>query len=222
MIANAQCLPELNLDVGGHSMKTLLIICALFILMFIGGGCASSGYLTARCRDASDVFTVAVGVGVGAKIRVGPIAPGLIVCHDFAGLRAGTCFLGNNNPLESDVAAPFPITLRSWDNKMSFGHDVFSLQLFNQATERPQESFIVQRNKDVVIMNPLPCIALGKHACDYTQIEAVVGVGGSLRLGFNAGELMDFILGWTTLDIYHDDKIGIGGSSPLSTNEITR
>ncbi len=193
-------------------MKTLSIICAFCILMLVGGGCASPGYLTDRWRDASDVFTVAVGVGVGAKVRVGPVAPGLIVSHDFAGLRAGTCFLGNSNPLESDVAAPFPIALRSWDNKVSFGHDVFSLQLFNQATERPRESLVIQRKKDVVIMNPLPCIALGKHASDYTQIEAVVGIGGSLRLGFNAGELIDFILGWTTLDIYHDDKVGASGS----------
>ena len=39
----------------------------------------------------------------------------------------------------------------------------------------------------------------------YTQIEAVVGAGPSVRLGFNPGELLDFILGWTTIDIYKDD-----------------
>ena len=39
----------------------------------------------------------------------------------------------------------------------------------------------------------------------YNQIEAVIGVGPSLRLGFNPGELLDFILGWTTIDIYKDD-----------------
>lgn len=186
-------------------MKTPFIICAFCILMLVGGGCASPGYFAARWHDASDVFTVAVGVGIGAKIRVGPVAPALIVSHDLAGLRAGAFFLGNDNPLESDVAAPFPIALRSWDTKVSFGHDVFSMQKFNQATERPQESIVVRRNKDIVITNPLPCLALGKHACDYTQIEAAVGFGGSFRVGFNAGELIDFILGWTMIDIYRDD-----------------
>ncbi len=39
----------------------------------------------------------------------------------------------------------------------------------------------------------------------YTQVEAVVGLGYTLRLGFNPGELIDFLLGWTTLDLCHDD-----------------
>jgi hypothetical protein len=30
-------------------------------------------------------------------------------------------------------------------------------------------------------------------------------VAGGLRVGFNPGELVDFLLGWTTLDIYNDD-----------------
>jgi hypothetical protein len=40
---------------------------------------------------------------------------------------------------------------------------------------------------------------------EYTQIEIVGGVGGTLRVGFNPGELLDFILGWTTVDIFNDD-----------------
>jgi len=43
------------------------------------------------------------------------------------------------------------------------------------------------------------------NASYWTQIEAVIGIGGTLRLGFNPGELLDFILGWTTIDIYGDD-----------------
>ena len=38
-----------------------------------------------------------------------------------------------------------------------------------------------------------------------TQIEVAAGLGGTLRLGFNPGELLDFILGFTTIDIFNDD-----------------
>lgn len=40
-----------------------------------------------------------------------------------------------------------------------------------------------------------------------TQIEVSTGIGGTLRFGFNPFELLDFILGWTTIDIFSDDII---------------
>jgi hypothetical protein len=39
----------------------------------------------------------------------------------------------------------------------------------------------------------------------FTQLDVSVGLFGSLRLGFNPGELLDLILGFTTLDIFADD-----------------
>ena len=39
----------------------------------------------------------------------------------------------------------------------------------------------------------------------FSQIEAVLGVVISVRVGFNPGELLDFILGWFGIDIYDDD-----------------
>jgi hypothetical protein len=39
----------------------------------------------------------------------------------------------------------------------------------------------------------------------WTQIEVIGDVGVGCRLGFNPGELLDFILGWTTIDIFDDD-----------------
>jgi hypothetical protein len=38
-----------------------------------------------------------------------------------------------------------------------------------------------------------------------TQVEFVGGVWFSFRVGFSPGELVDFILGWTTLDIFGGD-----------------
>jgi hypothetical protein len=42
----------------------------------------------------------------------------------------------------------------------------------------------------------------------YSDIELMMAFGGGIKFIFNPGELLDFILGWTTLDIYGDD-IGI-------------
>jgi len=43
------------------------------------------------------------------------------------------------------------------------------------------------------------------HLYRLTQIEAMAGCGHTLRLGFNPGELLDFVLGWAAIDIYDDD-----------------
>jgi len=39
----------------------------------------------------------------------------------------------------------------------------------------------------------------------YTELEIVLGLGPSLRLGFNPGEFADFILGWFGIDFFADD-----------------
>ena len=44
-----------------------------------------------------------------------------------------------------------------------------------------------------------------QHLPYYTQIEVAVGFGGTLRLGCNPGEALDFIAGWFGIDIFGDD-----------------
>ena len=39
----------------------------------------------------------------------------------------------------------------------------------------------------------------------YWQLEAVLGLGVSIRAGFNPGELLDFALGWFGPDVFNDD-----------------
>ncbi len=39
----------------------------------------------------------------------------------------------------------------------------------------------------------------------FTQMEVSLGVFGGVKLGFNPGELLDFLLGWFTIDLYGDD-----------------
>ena len=52
---------------------------------------------------------------------------------------------------------------------------------------------------------PFPLVGVARQAEYYTQLEVFIGALGTLRLGLNPGELVDFSLGWTGIDIYGDD-----------------
>ena len=162
-----------------------------FVISAFCSGCATTGYLGDRMRDAGDVFTATVGMGAGAKARVGPVQVGVVGNVDMWGLRGGQW---------GDVAWYETYTrdfLLPWPSKGSFGEERFAYEAEWDMTNK--------RGKGFVARAPLPVLGFARQPEYYTQIEVVVGVIGSLRLGFNPGELLDFILGWTTLDIYHDD-----------------
>mgnify|MGYP001185095109 CR=1 FL=1 len=44
----------------------------------------------------------------------------------------------------------------------------------------------------------------------HTQIEVALGLGGTVRLGINPGEMADFVLGWLQIDLFHDDVYRVG------------
>ncbi len=57
---------------------------------------------------------------------------------------------------------------------------------------------------------PIFCAGVGTAGSSfpwyyYTQCEVCLGVLRGVRLGVNPGELLDFLLGWTTLDTFNDD-----------------
>ncbi len=58
------------------------------IIYALCSGCAT-GYVGDRCRDGVDVFTATVGLGGGAKMRLGAVNIGLYAGNDFCGLRGG-------------------------------------------------------------------------------------------------------------------------------------
>ena len=62
-----------------------------------------------------------------------------------------------------------------------------------------------KRHKGFLAEAPLPVIGVADQPEYYSQVEVVVAIIRSLRLGLNPGELLGFILGWTTMDIYGDD-----------------
>ena len=177
-------------------MKTSFALAILLSLAFAASGCATRGYLLDRGRDAADIFTATFGIGAGIKARVGPGQVALFENADLCGLRCGQVFWnGNDLILNDELYTPFP--LKKWE--LTFGTETFRID----TSPVPEE-----RAKYVVAYSPFPGVAIGTPATFYTQVEVAGGLGLTLRLGFNAGELVDFILGWSTLDIFNDD-IGI-------------
>lgn len=176
---------------------------ALLLLLFTTG-CATSPYLTDRARDAADIFTVTHGVNFGAKARVGPIHAGLLLGFDSFGLRAGQFDWNYWDQGNFGSVTDFDVTFLSQEE--------FSVPWLTIARDRGKQ----------LRSGGLCCIALPDYAISpdrplsarakipyYTQVEVAGGffiVGA--RAGFNPGELVDFLLGWTTLDIF-DDDIGL-------------
>lgn len=168
----------------------------------VSTGCASR-YWDNRCRDAKDVVTLAVGLGLGAKAHVGPLQAPLIVQSDYAGLRCGEWFA---SPMRDDfwtyvseaghvVDQPLPIYERDFHFLYS-GYEVFDPGGDAAVRHKRQESLdisVVTVDRD------------RRNWAFYTQVECVVGLIGSVRLGVNPGELVDGLLGFTGFDVMGDD-----------------
>ena len=167
--------------------KTVLILlCAALVT----SGCATSPYLTDRGRDAADIVTLTVGKGLGVAARVGPLPFAWGVLNDKWGLQGGGFGrLEDSGTVGISPAVVFdyidPPDGEAYERRKVA--EVASFWLFSFHRD------FFSKGKDPGGPNYI------------TQIEVGVGLGGSIRLGFNPGELLDFILGWTTLDIFNDD-----------------
>jgi hypothetical protein len=186
-------------------MKHTVLTVASLILAALATGCQSPGYWGNRARDAQDVVTASVGIGIGAKARVGPFHAGIIADHDVLGVPDGAFHrqhMGMPSPgvaLEWE-AGPIPVPLPYSEGLLKgwgFGYDAFV---------GPQPCDGRRLKADYEVRSLVPFVATtGLRHQYYTHVEAVAGLGPSVRLGFNVGEFADFILGWTTLDIFSDD-----------------
>jgi len=189
-------------------------VAAALVAVSLLAGCASPGFMQDRRRDAADIFGASIGAGVGLKARLGPVGTGLLLDAPIAGLRGGDWLTAANfaNP-----GKPVPVNNdiqlllvgeeefvgnrlvqergKSFAAGMIFGLNIPTPKdLHKQATIVDRE--LRQGVPESMRYSPLPYL---------TQVEAVVGLGVSLRLGFNPGELVDFLLGWVYLDIFRDD-----------------
>jgi hypothetical protein len=193
--------PNRDVKRSMKEMKKTIQLLLLVGLAAISTGCASTGgYFVDRGRDAADIFTASVGEGGGAKARVGPIQVGLFAGTDLAGLRSGEIFPQTGvSPRGEDVYWSLAIPgewgwLAGWD------------------AWRPSQT-ATARGKTVGAGSRFPFVMTEVGPNDRSvwsrpyiyQIEVAAGLGGTLRLGFNPGELLDFVLGWFIIDIYNDD-----------------
>lgn len=161
----------------------------LSVITILCYGCAGTkSYLLDRGADAADIFTATAGLGVGAKVRAGFINAGLPLCWatDFYGLRGGEIInnasIGTNN-LNVDMWLLF------------LGAEIHS----SKNNKDPRRKYYM----DATFTPEGPRFGGGIQR--FTQFDVLVGLGPSVRIGFNPGELLDFILGWSTIDIYEDD-----------------
>jgi len=179
--------------------------------IFVLSGCASpKAYFLDRGRDAMDIFTLTGGTGLGAKAQCGPIHAGLFGEHDAAGLRGGELFVSQGADLW-EYLGPDPGDLDA---------TVIAVQFSPLGTDRGKDYYAISSSHPKKGRpNFLPFIVLPDTEGDtasfyafFTQIEVGAGVVVAVRAGFNPGELVDFVLGWFTVDIYGDD---IGVKPPL-------
>ena len=171
-------------------------------------GCASPGYLGDRGRDFADVFTATVGFGAGAKARVGPIQAGLLYNVDTHGLRGGQFGEAAWYEVHTfETVAPYPMKLRRFDGDEDYPWEYpgYCFGRDRWQTGTSERRLAGRRGKNYEAVSPVPFISLAGQPAYYTQIEVVVALIGSLRVGFNPGELLDFVLGWTTIDLFQDD-----------------
>lgn len=162
-------------------MRRLLV--AMIPLLLTG-----CGYMRDRWADAKDVFTLGVGPGIGAVARVGPLQTGLGATADMVALANGEWAIGGLGICgvmdTSPVMACAAVIGTSSDG----------------AGEARRKNFDVLHAIVPIHTDHWP------SAPYYTQIEISGGALLSVHVGFNPGELLDFVLGWVGIDIYRDDQ----------------
>jgi len=188
--------------------------------LWLLAGCASrSGYLTDRGRDAADIVTLSAGRGTVALARVGPLGAGLGVHVPSSGLRGGAWLPDDFYALNGAVpglpgncdAALLLVGGQSFTGDATArnrGKAVRSdLRLglclpHRWLTDRPREDGSEEAPRPSRVRDGEQRCAFGSY---FTQIELFAGVFRTLHVGVNPGELADFLLGWTTLDVFGDD-----------------
>ncbi len=201
----------------------LTLICALVAVLC---GCATSGYFSDRSRDAADIFSLSAGGGIGTYARISFIPLGGLFNSDVVGLRGGETFYVGFSGVSEFVSSVI--------NEEKPNSDIFDVSVGGAWPPIPIPVFLIVEN----FFGPVPDHEPSFKKIDrlrlrhktyryeaayffgtfiggssakwryFTQIEVAAGFGPTLRFGFSIAELLDFVLGWTTIDIL-DDDIGI-------------
>ncbi|NQT87691.1 HEAT repeat domain-containing protein [bacterium] len=148
-----------------------------------------------RRRDAADIATLMTGNGNGFKVRASIVNIGILSCRDRNGLRLGRTWEGE--------------TQYKGFQGGDFSNLIYSLEMAMSDREPDPRGKRIIANGVLCLSVPIywyyiPTTEEG--ACEYmTDIEMVLAFRKSVRVGVNPGEMLDYVLGWTTLDLYGDD-----------------
>lgn len=189
-------------------MNTIIqTIMAAFLAITLTGCATTRNYFANRGHDAADIFTLSLGKGGGATVRAGPIHAGLFAGTDRVGLRGGELWTQWSE--KPPVWIVDPLILLPGGDGICFYEDDFSA-----GSEARQKNYI---GRGVCPFVAIPAIPEGNSYNQFrfdadrkrflTQIDASAGLYYTIHAGVDFAEVLDFILGWTTLDIMGDDLL---------------
>lgn len=194
-------------SVIGIPMKRFLRLPSLagLVVLVVGSTSCATPYWRHRARDAADIVTLTAGLGGGAKARVGPFQAGLVYHNDGVGLRNGVAFTAEPTwKLDPDSEGGGEVMVLYFGGEGSNHGDVVE----RRGKEFTTISMFVPTGWwETQSLSEVPSHYLG-------QIEVTAGAGLGVRLGFNPFELVDFLLGWTGVDVMGDDVDGGQPSDP--------
>jgi hypothetical protein len=202
-------------------MKTTLRILGVVAVAGVLTGCATTKeYFTDRGRDASDILTLSVGRGVGAKARIGFVQTGLLHNRDVAGFRSGSLFssadlepenYGNDyhkhNAKESElgptglIGVPIAYLMPYWGD----GSGIRTYRYYSTGNDQFRPLGIPKERGKQVDSWSSTFLVTHDSPEHMGQIEIVLGLGATVRFGVNTGEILDFLIGVFGGDLFNDD-----------------
>ncbi len=159
----------------------------LWLLLPCLGGCA---YLHDRGRDACDMVTLAVEAKtLNASVQISKGVCGFGLAHGpGAGLRSGAWGLYESGEINIVLGGFKSLVPSEADRARGKGYD-YSYSWI--PWEHEQENFFGTYEPGGWF--------------NAAQVEIAAGLGVGARVGVNLAEILDFLLGWTTLDLCQDD-----------------
>lgn len=194
----------------------------LLPLLLVGSGCA---YLHERGRDAADMFEVGLTVSRRPQLAIYPVAYFNLVSLGYSGVEGTYYGIGGR----TIGAMPFK-DRASW-GVLLWGYDNLNIGPFN-----PDDPHLAWRGDMAELREqgqPLPAerpeysygaitlAAEGRSAppITYFQCRRNIHLGW---LGIHAAlrplDIVDFVVGWTTLDILGDDRAGRADAGPAAAD----
>ncbi len=182
------------------------------LLCCLASGCS---YLHDRGRDACDMITLSAeqgGFNASIQVTEAVVGVGMSAGKGF-GIRSGSIgtyeyFEGNMILFGGKVLLPNDLS-KCRNKGYQETYLWFPWNRDNEDEYREKYSNIHQNKDDDKFDKEFDLELHDGKWVNYFQIECAACAGVGARVGFNAAEILDFILGWTTLDICKDDIAGL-------------